>query len=266
MSVQLAMAGWSFFIAENVILSENRTLIINYLNDDQEESKYHLLYGSFSTIATGTILYSYYKCRNASPYQFPLSSSPSRVRILLSLLFRSLGFVGALQLVPTLQMPVLLTHDTTNNNQDTNQPESKTSFKIRCPFDFTTQSDNATKLKGVERVTRHPALWSLAFIGLGQATVTASIPLAVWYSMPTAVALLGGSHHDSRFRRGIGGNLTVSMDAKTSNIPFYGMIFGDQQKEGGTIGAFKALSRETKSSNLMVGIGLATLMALRRIR
>ena len=37
MSVRLAVAGWSLFIAENVILSENRTKIIELLEDDKEE-------------------------------------------------------------------------------------------------------------------------------------------------------------------------------------------------------------------------------------
>jgi hypothetical protein len=46
MSVQLAVAGWGLFIAENWILSENRTNIIKWLEDDAEESKYHALYGN----------------------------------------------------------------------------------------------------------------------------------------------------------------------------------------------------------------------------
>ena len=46
MSVQLAVAGWGLFIAENWILSENRTSIIEWLEDDAEESKYHALYGN----------------------------------------------------------------------------------------------------------------------------------------------------------------------------------------------------------------------------
>ena len=63
MSVKLAVAGWAFFLAENVILSENRTKIIELLNDDKEESRYHMVYGTCSTVATGAILYSFVKAR-----------------------------------------------------------------------------------------------------------------------------------------------------------------------------------------------------------
>ena len=42
-----ASGGWSFFIAENLVLSENRTMLIDQLGDDG----YHYLYGFFSTAA-----------------------------------------------------------------------------------------------------------------------------------------------------------------------------------------------------------------------
>lgn len=282
MTVRLAVAGWSLFIAENVVLSENRTRIIQLLDDDEEESKYHILYGSCSTIATAAILYGFFKCRKAGPYQFPLYSIPSRARVVIAFALQATGCIGLTQLAPRMQMPVIFTPNETDvtsldkginnqalqqhNQQSNSSTEGKRSLKIRCPFDFSPSHNSQNGLAGIDRVTRHPALWSMACVGLGQAVVSSSIPLAAWYCMPTAVALIGGSHHDSRFQRGIGGYLHPDIYIRTSNIPFYGMIFGDQSADGGTKETFAALSREVKTSNLVVGAAMALLMAARRIR
>ena len=49
-------ARWSFFIAENAILSENRAAIIAAVDEPGSERNYHLLYGACSTVATTSIL------------------------------------------------------------------------------------------------------------------------------------------------------------------------------------------------------------------
>ena len=73
-ALRWAVGGWSFFIAENLILSENRGRIIEALGDDERETNYHRLYGSFSTAATASILYAYViKARGALPLQGGLS-------------------------------------------------------------------------------------------------------------------------------------------------------------------------------------------------
>eukprot|EP00429_Kryptoperidinium_foliaceum_P035047 CAMPEP_0176166482 /NCGR_PEP_ID=MMETSP0120_2-20121206/85149_1 /TAXON_ID=160619 /ORGANISM="Kryptoperidinium foliaceum, Strain CCMP 1326" /LENGTH=72 /DNA_ID=CAMNT_0017504031 /DNA_START=12 /DNA_END=227 /DNA_ORIENTATION=+ len=58
-AIRWAAGGWAFFIAENAILSENRTYLIQELGDD----RYHLVYGTLSTIATASIGYSFYSIR-----------------------------------------------------------------------------------------------------------------------------------------------------------------------------------------------------------
>ena len=58
-ALRWAVGGWSFFIAENLILSENRAHIIEALGDDEKETNYHRVYGSLSTAATASILYAY---------------------------------------------------------------------------------------------------------------------------------------------------------------------------------------------------------------
>ena len=84
--------------------------------------------------------------------------------------------------------------------------------------------------------------------------------------MPTLVALIGGSHHDSRFKRGIGGTLPPEVDARTSNVPFVGMLFGDQSQDGGVGGAFKKLGSELKGYNMALGASIAVAMAMRRVK
>lgn len=263
MSVRLAAAGWGFFVAENVVLSENRSKIIELLDDDEHESKYHLLYGSCSTLATATIVYSWFKCKQAPPFQFRPKSFPGRLRVCSALVLQALGFIGLTQMAPRLQVPFVSPENTIEEGvAPSSSKEARRVTTIRCPFDFTPQEG----LSGIERVSRHSALWSMAFVGLGQAAVTASIPLAAWYTMPTAVALIGGGHHDSRFKRGIGGNITPELEARTSNVPFVGMVFGDQTSDGGSVGAFTALGREIKGLNMTFGVCGALLLFLRRIR
>ena len=57
-----AVGGWTFFIAENFLLSENRTWLIDEIGDDN----YHLVYGFFSTVACSSIGYGYFKLRSKS--------------------------------------------------------------------------------------------------------------------------------------------------------------------------------------------------------
>jgi len=63
-------------------------------------------------------------------------------------------------------------------------------------------------LHGLHRVSRHPLLWSLAFVGLGAALAVPSVPQAVWLCGPALMALLGGAHIDFRHRRQLGATLT----------------------------------------------------------
>lgn len=242
------MSGWGLFILENVILSENRATIIKWLDDDAQESKYHALYGTCSTLATATIVYSFMKCRNAAA-KGPLMI-PGRGRILGAVALQAAGFVGLAQMAPKMQIPI------------GSGKEGK--LKVMCPFDFTPSGPEGG-IVGIERVSRHPMLWSMAFVGLGQSIMAPTMPLAVWYAMPTAVALIGGSHHDSRFRRGIGGTLSEERDKRTSNIPFLGMITGDQRQDGGVGGAFTALGAEMKPLNIGAGVLVALGLASRRV-
>ena len=81
---------------------------------------------------------------------------------------------------------------------------------------------------GVERVSRHANLWSLASLGVGTALLTPFVVESFFFAGPLALASVGTWHQDSRFRRGMGGTLTPDMESKTSNIPFAALLMGRQ--------------------------------------
>ena len=254
-ALRWAVGGWSFFIAENFILSENRGRIIEALGDDERETNYHLLYGSVSTAATASIIYAYAaKARGALPLQW---SGPTPAwRLAIGFGLQALGLAGMSQSLPRIQMPLRVAA----TSRDPLAPAERPSFEIGCPFNFKPVAPEGPGPHGLSRVSRHPTFWSLACVCLGAAAMVPSLPQAAWLAMPTAVALIGGAHSDSRKRRGMGGTLPPELDAVTSNAPFVAMLSGAQ---GGVLAAFSALVSELKTGNALAGAGMAALWALR---
>ena len=269
-SIRWAAGGWAFFIAENVILSENRSFLIENLGD----TGYHNVYGFISTAAVGSIVYAYVKkVRNVPPLMWTAAVPiPSRIA---SWMLLSVGLGMASQTLPKFQMPFayvptapkggnvdsMLPDANPNDLLDSKQPASMTSsFKVQCPFDFTDpkQNSSSTELHGLERISRHPGLWSMALVGLGHACLVPSLPQRIWLAMPTLVAWVGGSHTDSRYRRGMGGTLDADYDAKTSNVPFAAMI------TQGQFGEWQELVKELKPLNALLATGVAAIWAFRR--
>jgi uncharacterized membrane protein len=228
-----AASGWILFIAENAILSENRTYLIEKVGDNT----YHQLYGLCSTAATGSIGYAYYKIRTS------LKPVPP-VRMVQSWVLLTTGLIMASQTLPSMQIPVA------------------SSGQVRCPFDFDHGKEHGSQLHGLERITRHAGLWSLAFCAGGNALVQPTRALTVWWWGPAAVAWLGGMHTDSRFRRNMGGTLDPQYDSVTSNVPFVAMLSG---KQGSQMDTFRELAKELKPLNAGVAAILAMLIT-RRLR
>jgi hypothetical protein len=271
-TVRWAAGGWAFFIAENAILSENRTWLIEELGDDQ----YHLAYGTLSTIATASIGYAYYSIRKAAlPPPLTLwKTVPPVPSAIGGWMFLSLGLVMASQVAPKMQIPVALVDDSnSNNNNDIVGPSVESSstssssnssnrkLQVQCPFDFTDKRDANQELYGLERISRHPGLWALGLVGLGQALLVPSIPQRIWWLGPAAVAWLGGSHTDYRYRRGMGGTLQPEYESLTSNIPFWAMLSGKQGS-----GCWQATGQEMKPWNAAVAVAMSSLWVLRKVR
>ncbi|CAB9526711.1 RCE1 homolog, prenyl protein protease (Saccharomyces cerevisiae) [Seminavis robusta] len=245
-----AAGGWIFFVAENAILSENRTWLIAELGDD----RYHLVYGTLSTIATASIGYSFVRLRR----QHKIPESTLRLVPRSPMVFGgawvvlTLGLTMATQGLPKFQIPVGMS--------------SEQKLQVRCPFDFKEPPRPDHSLYGMERVTRHPGLWSLGLAGLGQALLIppAALPLKIWWCGPALVAWLGGAHTDSRFRRNMGGTLDPMMDAQTSNIPFGAMMMGQQ---GNPATSFQNLvTEELKPLNAVMAAAASTVWVVLQAR
>ena len=272
-----AVGGWSLFIAENFILSENRTWLIEEYGNDA----YHYMYGTFSTAACASIGYGYlYKIRNRGPFAWALKSPVPTGAKALSFAILSVGLGIASQTAPKFQIPLHYDNDKLSIREDTMvikdsvSSEKGSGWKVRCPFDFTdakSLTDMATDgtekvavdLHGLDRISRHPGLWSFGIIGLGAGILNPCLPARIWMSMPMMVALIGGGHTDSRHRRSIGGELSKDLDDVTSNIPFYAMLSG---KQGNVIDAISECGAETKAINAMLGIGTAAIIVASRGR
>ena len=247
--------GWGLFLGENVLLSENREWLIQRYGDEN----YHLAYNSLSSCACGSILYGFFKHRGTGPRwaRFAKGSAPRPLRAA-AVALQCLGLAGFSQLVPKLQLPVAVEFGSGSSTasasvsssaeQDAvvlgpelrsqgpvdlppekSNGESNIRFKARCPMDFRAKHDiKEGEVYGVERVSRHANLWSLASLGLGTALLTPFIVESCFFAGPLALASVGTWHQDSRFRRGLGGTLTPEMERKTSNIPFAALLMGRQ--------------------------------------
>jgi len=260
--------GWTAFLAENIVLSENRTWIISAIGD----TGYHTAYSALSTAATASIAWGLFKHgrKGVAPpaFQTPLRSSPGRMA--LSLALSSLGLIGFSQLAPKLQVPVeLAPKDDIANPEATSEVKDKVDqsssskpktgfFRPKCPMDFRPVDVPEDGVYGTKRVTRNPNFWSLGLLGAGAAAAATTAPQAVAFGYPLVFALLGGAHQDSRFRRGMGGSLDSEVDGKTSNVPFLALITGHQD--------WSDLAKEIKWTNAGLATLAALLFVLRRAR
>jgi len=255
-AMRWAIGGSSFFIAENVLLSEYRQCVIELLGD---ENRYRLLYGAMSTVASSSIAIGFYRIRGARPLRWAVGATPAPHHVACFLL-QAIGFAGLAQSLPKLQIPLVTAG---GGKQVTPTPipgaGAGANWSVRCPFDFSKPDG----LHGVQRISRHASLWSFASVCLGAAAVTSSMPQAVCLSMPCMVALIGGAHHDSRARRSMGTELPPDLDAVTSNVPGLALLSGAQ---GGVASVMHALGDEIKWVNAALGAGLAVLLLLRRVR
>jgi uncharacterized membrane protein len=254
--VKFVTIGWVGFIAENLILSHNREYLINSYGDDN----YHIVYNVLSTAACSSIAYGFFKYGKAA--ESKLAPRGPFLKIA-GCVIQTIGLVGLSQLAPAFQIPVYFGGSPATNSRNTPpmmkepSPEQKKLY-VRCPIDFKPRNPSGELNYGMERVTRHPALWFLGLSAAGSALTTVYPTHLVFFTFPLLFAWIGSEHTDYRYRRGNGGQLTPEREAVTSNIPFLALIQGKQ--------SFQKVSEEMKWTNAalasVVGLGLA----LRRIR
>ena len=251
--VRWISCGWAAFIAENVILSENRTEIIAEFGDEN----YHRLYNSLSTAATLSIAWGFFKHGRG---QGPIIGNRGKISLLTGYVLQSIGFIGVSQMLPKFQLPFAqeeVSAAPSSSSSPVSAPVSS-SYALRCPMDFKPKDVPADGIYGMDRVSRHSNFWSLGLVTLGYAATTVFVPEIVMCVWPAVFAYIGTSHQDERYRRGMGGSLSKEKDEKTSNIPFAALITGRQQ--------WTPLMNEMKWENAGIALCFTSLTAMRRIR
>lgn len=251
------------------ILSENRSWIIERYGDQM----YHGVYSLLSTAATGSILWGYFKHGRGRGPKIWNAGTPSMRAA--SLLLQTAGLVGMSQMAPKFQIPygavkargtssnsssaaadnnVAVPSDSTGGQTDQAAAQGFT-FGVRCPFDFSKPNPD-DGMQGMQRVSRHYSLWSMGVAGLGLALGTPFAPEVAMFTLPLVFAAVGSTHQDSRFRRGMGGELSPEMEAESSNLPFLALLQGRQ--------SWAKLGQEVKWSNAMAAMALSAFIFIRR--
>merc|ERR1719242_1360852 len=200
--VRWIAGGWTFFIAENIIVTENREFLIHDVF--KSERTYLGLFATLSTAATASIAWGYFKHgRN----QGPILWTPKRVPAFLCLTL-GWGIVG--NMFPALQSPGKFLRAW--GSSDPSQ------MRNRCPLDLSFDGNEKPGMTGLKRISRNAPLWGFGFLCLGKALLTPHATGVVCFSFPLLFALLGGAHKDSRLYRN--GSYSAEDMQQSSNIPF----------------------------------------------
>jgi uncharacterized membrane protein len=213
--------GWTFFITENIVLSEYKTTLTtphrskaNDMSHDNDQppryhpeesppllslSSYKTLYATLSLLSCSSILYGYAR--------YGVNKGPTIASNLTPLLLRMplqyLGLVGLFYSYPSKYNPVLQ-KDHNHESLDSSATRHYVQSKIN--------------------VSRHPQLMSLSTLALSTAlsskfytTRLLTIPLPLF-------ALVGGYHQDVRARRD--GRLKDDKEEKSTLVPFGAYVMG----------------------------------------
>jgi prenyl protein peptidase len=256
--VRFITAGWSFFIAENLALSEHRDLIIS----NSSGGFYHACYNCLSTMACASVAYGYFKHgKGQGPLMYQAAAvGPKFGAATLSKLFLGIGLIGFSQFAPALRG---LSNPLPNDTIGPSKPSSETGLaRSLCPMDFEVERNfnanyeqNDDDFFGLERITRHPSLYSFAFCSLGWALRTPFLTHFCTFAGPFFAIVALSQHKDSRFRRGIGGVLEIEKDWPSScNFPFMAAAFGSQKENVFTADFWQ---KEMKQNNAFAALVIA---------
>lgn len=255
--------GWSAFLAENLILSENREEIISSSLFGGSVEKYRRLYSGLSVAAMGSVAYGYFMHGRR---QGPMLSQPilaGKFGRFFGLTLQGFGVAGLLHLyLPKLQVPIT------------------SGFSFQCPIDYKSSRASIDKASGnrasaisseinesissnassspteIFRITRHPMLWSLALTSLPWALMTRYVSHVVMFSGPTLMALLGGWHQD-RVRLSSDRTTREYLEA-TSNVPGWALLTGKQD-------VIKLMS-ELRWVNVALGLSIPFIVSLLSVK
>eukprot|EP01063_Lacrimia_lanifica_P001950 TRINITY_DN11008_c0_g1_i2.p1 TRINITY_DN11008_c0_g1~~TRINITY_DN11008_c0_g1_i2.p1 ORF type:complete len:249 (+),score=76.12 TRINITY_DN11008_c0_g1_i2:84-830(+) len=232
--VKWVIGGWLGFVTENVVLSENRTAII----EATDARTYHMAYSALSCASMGSLFYGVYKHGTKAVGRRHVGLP----RAALGLALKTAGVVGLSQSLPPFRNVF---------SGEANVPAGAAGAegmggKNFCPIDLSWKKGAEGKeVYGFKRITRHPQLWSLATFGLGVAAASACPVVRLAGAGFTPTVLVLAAHQDSRYARGIGGSLSDETWATTSHVPFVAVAQGHQ--------SLAQAWEESKQTNAMLG-------------
>jgi len=245
--VRCVLGGWTVFTLENLILSENRTLIKRSWGGGTGGTAYQSLYSLLSGLSLGATAVAYWRYA-----RFGVTfKAPNMGHRAAALVFRTAGLLTLGQILPPINFfaaPAAVGLYTPPDDL----PEDARGA-LFCPFDFNAYKDRG-EVFGITRLTRRPELCGLAAVGIGGALLSTSATGLCFFGLgPVTSFILLGLHGDRTQR--FSGDLSPEKEAQTSLVPFVAMLDGRQP--------WQSLQAEMEYNNLTAAIILATLAALR---
>ena len=219
--LKLIAGGWSFFIAENLILSHNRERIVELLNG---EKNYWYLYSTLSTASCISIGVGFFRYGLNKGPLLPWAGNKYIQMMALPIQAASLFILS--QSGPTVDLakglaggcPLTFAHK--KKEFVPSDPNSTDSMNLEQSM------ERDKEIEGVLRVTRHPILMAFGLFGLGSACATIRVSEFMMGFFMFSWTVIGGLHQDYRHRRS--GELSEEFDNKTSMMPFMAFAQGKQ--------------------------------------
>jgi hypothetical protein len=220
---RLIFWGWTGFIAENLVLSHNRSAIIEELGD----KNYHRIYNTLSTASCLTILYGFYRGKKlTSPNTIHGLNkfNGTRAGKILGMGIRVIGLGIGSQTFPKLQFPWEIHYGASQKDQSeiNSQAIQHLTVKSKCPIEFGSDRDGETAIS--KKITRHPMLWTLGLTSLSFIFRSTYMHQVIFFGYPIIFTIIGGLHQDYRHLRGLGGILTEKDYENSSHVPFWAIL------------------------------------------
>jgi len=249
------LGGWTLFTLENVVLSENRSVIRRSWGGSGGQGAYQGFYSLLSAMTLSSTFFAYWRYARFGVQTERLPAhgrEPPRGLVrAAALAFRALGLVGLGQLLPPINLaaaPIAL-------GVSAPPPELPPMERgaMGCPFDFNAYK-NRGEVFGITRVSRRPELCGLAAVSLGGALLATTATQVAFFGVGPLVCFAALAAHSDRTMRQ-SGDLSPAKEAQTSVFPFLALVDGRQ--------SWAALREELVPANAGAACGLALLAAFR---
>jgi len=242
------LGGWTAFTLENVLLSENRSLIRRSWGGTGGQGAYQGFYSMLSAATLSSTIFAYWRFARfgvqlPGPCSFPIRAT--------AVALRAAGLVGMGQLLPPINIaaaPIAL-------GVHAPPPELAPMERgaMGCPFDFNAYKERG-EVYGIVRVSRRPELCGLGAVSLGGALLATTATQVAFFGVGPMFCFIALAAHADRTMQ-LAGDISAEKVEQTSVTPFLALLDGRQ--------SWAKLWEEIDLANATAGVALALLMALR---